>query len=396
MPNFTFDNTKIAFDLKKSNALRKAYVLFSIINSPLLTKLGSWFALLTNKIYIPGAKWLIKNTLFELFCGGENLLETRKKLKALGKKNVSIILDYAVEGNESEEEFERAKNDLVQTIEFSHQTIFIDVVSLKITALTRFNLLEKISSGESLTKEEQAQKDTLYQRLTDICKMAYTQNIRVFIDAEESWIQGAIDELADKMMSIFNQKEAIIFNTYQVYRHDRLAYLKKSHKIALKNNYFLGVKLVRGAYMEKENERAKKMNYPSPIQPNKEATDQDFDLGISYCLENNETIRLCAASHNEQSAKHLTEEINKHGIAVNRHPDFFSAQLYGMSDHITFNLARSGYKAYKYVPFGPIKEVIPYLIRRAEENKSVAGQTNRELELIRTELKRRKMLKKSN
>ena len=224
--------------------------------------------------------------------------------------------------------------------------------------------------------------------MREICQAAADSRIGVLVDAEESWIQNTVDALTMQMMDAFNRDRVVVYNTIQLYRHDRLAFLKHSYEAAHEKGFVLGAKLVRGAYMEKERKRADQLSYPSPIQPNKEATDRDYDLGVTFCIQHIEDIALIVASHNENSNLLAARLLEQRNLPLN-HPHVHFSQLYGMSDNITFNLAKAGCPVSKYLPFGPIKDVIPYLMRRAQENSSVSGQTGRELGLIKKELKRR-------
>lgn len=307
---------------------------------------------------------------------------------ALAKFGVGIILDYSVEGKEEEAEFDRAVQEFIKAIQFAAAQKNIPFISVKITGFARFGLLEQLHSGATLSTDEQAEWERVQKRILDICVVAAASNVMVLIDAEESWIQAPVDLLADDMMARFNTTTPIIFNTFQMYRHDRLEFLYASAQKAESAGYILGAKLVRGAYMEKERARALENGYTSPIQSSKEATDKDYDAGVLYCLERIEKIAVFIGTHNEQSCLKAAEYMQAHNIPAT-HPHVWFSQLYGMSDNISFNLAHAGYHVAKYLPYGPVKDVVPYLMRRAQENTSVAGQTGRELGLINKELKRR-------
>ena len=338
---------------------------------------------------------IIRDTIFRQFVGGESLAETAPICDKLGSYGVQIILDYGVEGKQEEADYEKAKVVFKEVIEYAATQPNIPFISIKITGLARFNLLEKLNdaprirSGIHDHEAEMAEWERVKDRLHEICTLAAEKSIGVLIDAEESWIQDPVDRLVIEMMETFNKEKAIVYNTIQLYRHDRLNFLKMFHRIARQRHFILGIKLVRGAYMETERERASDQGYPSPIQPDKQSTDRDFDEAIGYCISNIEEISCIVATHNEESNKLAFDLLKEKGLAMN-HPHVHFSQLYGMSDHITFNLAKEGCNVSKYLPFGPLKDVIPYLMRRAQENSSISGQTNKELALIKSELKRRK------
>jgi proline dehydrogenase len=385
----SFDNTDIAFKSKSNGQLNKAYWLFKIISFPLIVKIGKLLMPLSLTLRLP-IRGLIKSSIFSQFCGGESINECKSTIEKLGKFNVGTILDYSVEGQHSFEQVEHTVQEIIHTIERGAEDPFIPFAVFKITGVADFSLLEKVSSGNHLTDSEKLEYLQVVSRIKRICKRAYDCNLPIFIDAEESWIQQAIDDLAMEMMKEFNKERVIIYNTLQMYRWDRLAYLKSCLESSEHHNFFYGVKLVRGAYMEKERLRAKKEGYPSPIQADKLATDKDFDLALDFIVENNERFALCAGTHNEDSSIRLTHLMDKFKIDPSNNR-FYFAQLLGMSDHISFNLSHAKYNVAKYVPYGPVKEVMPYLLRRADENTSVAGQTGRELSLILREKKRRKL-----
>lgn len=382
-----FENTANAFEYRTQYQLKKASFLFRVMASPMLTNLGSW---ITPKfLWLPFVRNIIKNTIYEQFCGGTNLLEAAHTAQLLSKFKVGSLLDYGVEGKTTEAEFDEAKDEFVKTIRFAGQKEYISFISIKLTAFFRNGLLEKMHERQVLSETELEEKRRAVQRLKEICQAGVENSTIILIDAEESWIQNPVDELATEMMQHFNKEEALVYNTYQLYRHDRLDFLKGNIAHAKEHNYILGTKIVRGAYMEKERERANDMGYESPIQPNKQSTDRDYDLALEECLNNIATVATFIGTHNEKSSMLATKIMAERGI-VNGNGRITFSQLYGMSDNISFNLAKEGYHVCKYMPYGPVKDVIPYLLRRAKENTSVAGQTTRELDLINKELKRRK------
>jgi proline dehydrogenase len=383
-----FENTSIAFESKTTLELKRAYWLFRIISAKWLVNAGKLFTKIGFALHLP-IKGIIKATLFKQFVGGESIEDCEPTIQQLWKYHIGTILDYSVEGKEDLESFQAAQLEILRTIDKASNDVRIPFCVFKVTGLAPHALLEKVSSGKMLNEAEQHEWQNTRQRVETICKKAADSNKPLFIDAEESWIQPAIDQLAWEMMLKYNQQQILIYNTVQLYRHDRLEYLKNLHQQAQKNGIKIGLKLVRGAYMEKERARAAALNYPDPIQPNKSATDRDFNAALEYCISHLNDIAICAGSHNEASAQWLVELMQARNIPSN-HPHIWFAQLLGMSDHISFNLAKAGFNVAKYVPYGPVKEVVPYLIRRAEENTSVKGQTGRELSLITRELKNRR------
>ncbi len=390
MPKLSFENTEIAFKSKSKRDLQKAYWLFKLLSRPWLVKIGSALSNLALSLRIP-IKWAIKPTIFSQFVGGETIQEAAMSTQTLDKYKVGTILDYSVEGIEDEDAFEAATKEIIETLNTAEGNPQIPFCVFKVSGLASNKLLERINKrSTNLNEEEEAELAKLKERVLRICNRAKEVRKPILIDAEESWIQDVIDRLAMKMMAEFNKDEFLIYNTIQLYRHDRLSFLKDSHQIAKNNGFHLAVKLVRGAYMEKERARAEEHNYPSPIQKDKEASDRDFNKAIEYCVAHFKEIGLVAGSHNEESSMLLAELMEKNGIPKN-HPTIYFAQLFGMSDHISFNLSNAGFNVAKYVPYGPVKEVVPYLIRRARENTSVKGQTGRELSLILKERKRRKI-----
>lgn len=387
-----FNNTEIAFKGKSDKDLNKAYWLFKMVASNALIKIGTPITTFSLNIGLP-IQGIIRNTIYRQFCGGESIEDCSRAISELGHGNVTTILDYSVEGEESEESFDATCNEILRTVESAKQNSLISFCVFKPTGLGRFDLLAKIDAKQALTAEEQAEYQRLWNRCDQICQACHAAGIRVLIDAEHSWIQDTIDDIAREMMEKYNQEKPIVYNTYQLYRADKLASLKADFAYAKTQNFHLGAKIVRGAYMEIERERAKENGYPSPIQPNKKASDTDYNDAIYFILDNIDQIGLMAGTHNEESCRILAEEMERRNIPHNL-PNVFFAQLLGMSDNLSFNLGAAGYNVAKYMPYGPVKAVMPYLFRRAQENTSVGGQTGRELSLIMKELKRRKALKK--
>ena len=383
-----FQDTAVAFASKSDAELQKKYWMFKLMNSPFLNGIGTKSAELGLSLGLP-IKGLIKETIFSQFCGGETIRECEPVIQNLGKSNIGTILDYSIEGKSSEEVFEETKNEIKRTIERAKSDNNIPFAVFKVTGVARFDVLEKATDEARSSQTEQVLWGIARNRVQEICAYAYELDQPVFIDAEESWIQDAIDGLTTEMMEQYNREKAIIFNTIQLYRHDRLEFLKKSHEEARNKGYVLGVKLVRGAYMEKERARAAEKNYPSPIQPDKESTDRDFNSALRYCFDNLADITFVNASHNEESVQYLVKMMHERNVP-NDHAHIFFSQLYGMSDNLSYVLAKAGYNVSKYVPYGPVKDTLPYLIRRARENTSVAGQVSRELDLISQEMNRRK------
>jgi proline dehydrogenase len=385
----SFENTEIAFQSKSDKDLERAYWLFRIVGSPTMVKIGKWG---TNAALSAGLpiKGLIRKTIFRQFCGGESIETCEETIRTLSRYGVGTILDYSVEGKTSEEDFDSTVEEIIRTIEKAEQQNHIPFAVFKVTGIARFGILEKANPEDATLSElEKAELRSVIDRIDRICKTAHVKGVPVFIDAEETWIQDTIDRIAMDMMRKYNKEKAIVFNTLQMYRHDRLAFLNESIATCKDERIKLGIKLVRGAYMEKERERASKMGYKSPIQPDKESTDKDFDLALELMMKNLETVSFCAGTHNEKSSLYLTKLMNDQEIGSADKRIYF-AQLLGMSDHISYNLSYNGFNVAKYVPYGPIKEVMPYLLRRADENTSVAGQTGRELSLIIKEKERRK------
>ena len=382
----SFDNTENAFKAKSDADLNRSYWLFKLVGNPALVKFGAKTAPIALNI---GFKGLIKNTIFKQFVGGENINDCDKTIAELGRFNIGTILDYSVEGKESEADFDACCKETIETIHKAKNDKNIPFCVFKVTGLARFALLEKVSAKAALNDAELKEFDKVKNRVASICKEAANANQPIFIDAEESWIQPAIDDLADENMAIHNKGKVIVYNTFQLYRKDRLGFLQQTIAKGKAAGFYVGAKLVRGAYMEKERERAQLNNYPSPIQDIKENSDRDYDLALEECLRNIDMMGLCAGTHNEKSSQYLVELMSKNNVNASDKRVYFS-QLLGMSDHISYNLALAGYNVSKYVPYGPVKEVLPYLIRRAQENTSVKGQTGRELSLIIKEKQRRR------
>jgi proline dehydrogenase len=388
------DNTFIAFRWQTNKALKRAYLLFSLLSSSLFTKMGIGMVRFSLAVRLP-IKWVIKKTIFRQFCGGETLEETAAVADKLGQYAVNTILDYGVEGKDNEAAFDNAVPEFINAITFAATQKNIPFISLKITGFARFALLEKMHSGRELTSAERDEWNKVCIRIDRICSCAAGNKVKVLIDAEETWIQDPCNEITEAMMEKYNHGQAIVFNTFQLYCSGTLDFLVSCIEQSAKRGYILGAKLVRGAYMEKERQRAKMMGYPDPIQPDKSATDRDFDSAIKVCMNYLDKMELFIGTHNELSNYLALGYMSRlHIPAADRRVSF--SQLLGMGDHISFNLANSGYNVSKYVPYGPVSDVVPYLMRRAQENTSVAGQTNRELTLIRTELNRRRKSINSN
>lgn len=361
---------------------------------PWFVKLGTRLTPFIMKTGLP-VHGIIRKTIFKQFVGGETLEETANVGATLGKYGVQVILDYGVEGKEGEDSFDHATEEFIRVINYAATQTNIPFISIKVTGLARFALLQTLNDAPRLRsgihdhEMEVSEWDRVRERMYAICEIASEKGVGVLVDAEESWIQDPIDRLTMEMMEAFNKEKVVVYNTIQLYRHDRLHFLKLSHKIAQQQGFLLGVKLVRGAYMEKERNRAKEMGYPSPIQADKDASDKDYDLAVHYCIDHIDQIAVIVASHNEESNLLAAKLLDQKNLPHN-HPHIHFSQLFGMSDNITFNLAKDGFSVSKYLPFGPIRDVIPYLMRRAQENSSVSGQTGRELALIKRELARRK------
>jgi len=395
--SLSLDNTQIAFAYKSTAELKRARFLFSVIQSPLIVSLATKLtpALMNSGLPVNG---LIRSTIFNQFVGGETLEETARVAKQLGAYGVQVILDYGVEAKEGEENFDNVTEKIMEAVAFAATQNNIPFVSIKLTGIASLQLLEtlneapRLRSGIHDSEMEDAAWDRVKERMYAICDLATEKGVGILLDAEETWIQDPIDRLAIELMAEYNKEKVVVYNTYQLYRNDRYHFLQLSYKIAKEKNFKLGAKLVRGAYMEKERLRAKQNGVDSPIHLDKEATDKDFDDAAAFCIQNKETISFILASHNEESNLKIAQLMIEKGIPAGD-PHVHFSQLYGMSDPISFNMAKQGYNVSKYLPFGPIKDVIPYLMRRAEENSSVNGQTSRELLFISQELARRKAKK---
>ena len=385
----SFENTEIAFKSKSTPDLKRAYWLFKIVSSPIIVKIGKVATNFALSLRLPIRK-IVKATIFKQFCGGESIEDCRNKMEELATFKVGTILDYSIEGKTTDEDFEKTVEIIIQTIQEGINNKNIPFAVFKVTGIGSINLLEMASDQNCILNESQIlELEGIKNRIERICAAAHSAMIPVFIDAEESWIQAIIDTWALEMMLKYNLEKAIVYNTLQMYRHDRLEFLTSCSENAKKHGIKYGIKLVRGAYMEKERARAQKLGYPSPIYPDKNASDDAYNTALKFILEHEMLFALCAGTHNEESSLLLTQELERKQISRDN-DKFYFAQLLGMSDHISFNLSNAGFKVAKYVPFGPVKEVMPYLLRRADENTSVAGQTGRELSLIIKELDRRK------
>jgi proline dehydrogenase len=384
-----FNNTASAFSLKSDTELDRAYFLFKMIASEPLVKIGTAVTNFALKVHLP-VEGLIRATVFDHFCGGTTEEDCLPVVDKMFTKGVSSVLDYSVEAKEDESEFDKALEKTLKTIVFAKEKKAIPFAVFKPTGFGRFELYEKLGEGQVLNATETEEWNRVVERFELVCKTAHEMDVALLIDAEESWMQDAADDLVANMMRKYNKEKAIVYNTLQMYRWDRLDYLKKLHEQAKQEGFYIGMKVVRGAYMEKENKRAEEKGYKSPICVSKQATDDNYDACVVYMVEHLDKMAIFAGTHNEDSSYMLMDLMQKNGIAKNDERVFFG-QLYGMSDNISFNLAANGYNVAKYLPFGPVRDVMPYLIRRAEENTSVAGQTSRELNLISAERKRRKL-----
>lgn len=383
-----FENTQVAFAAKTTAQLQKARVLFSLFGQNKLVNLGTAVTQFALALKLP-VSIFFRYTVYEHFCAGETLEDSKETISRLNSFGIASMLNYGVELKETEEDFDKTIAHTLEAIAFAGKNKAVKCICIKLTGFGRFALYEKISVGETLTAAEKTELSAIKKRFRKICEAAWNAKVPLYVDAEESWIQPAMDDLTDEAMNEFNREFPLVFNTFQMYRTDRLDFLKKSLEKARKNGYFLGVKIVRGAYMEKERERADEKGYPSPVFDTKEGSDLSFNEGLDFCFQHLDKISVCIASQSEESCLLAVKRMEKLNIP-NNHPYICFSQLYGMGDNITFNFAAKGYNTCKYLPYGPVKEVIPYLIRRAEENSSVQGQMGRELSLIIKELKRRK------
>ena len=384
-----FNNTEVAFSLKSDTELDRAYFLFKMISNEPLVRIGTAVTNFALKAHLP-VDGLIRATVFDHFCGGVNEMDCLSVVDKMYTKGVSSVLDYSVEGKEEENQFDAALEMTLKTVEFAKERQAIPFAVFKPTGLGRLDLYTKVGEKQPLSSDEQAEWNRVLERFEIICKTAHSKDVALLIDAEESWMQDAVDNLVEEMMVKYNKSKPIVFNTLQMYRWDRLDYLKKLHEKAKVEGFFIGMKLVRGAYMEKENERAIEKGYPTPICASKEATDENYDAAVKYMVDHLDMMSIFEGTHNEASTYFLMNLMEEKGIKSTEDKIWFG-QLYGMSDNISYNLAAEGYNVAKYLPFGPVKDVMPYLIRRAEENTSVAGQTSRELAMIKAERDRRKV-----
>lgn len=385
--SINFDDTATAFAYRNDDELRKSNLVFSTMKFPWVVKLGTYFTSLALKIHLP-VKGIIKKTLFNQFCGGESIRDCQSTIDMLGRYNVKTILDYSVEGMENEAAYDEALLEALRVVDFAKGSPHIPFVVMKVSGFGNTQLMTKYQEGIRLTEEETKKLNDVKLRVEQIVSKASMMGLMVMLDAEESWFQQFIDEMAYELMEKYNTDRPVVFNTYQMYRHDKMGSLEEALSEA-KGKYHLGVKLVRGAYMEKERDRAHEKGYPSPVHQNKEGVDQDYNEALRICIENIERVGLCAGTHNEESAAYLTQLMESKGLKKTDQRIYF-AQLLGMSDNISFTLSTLGYNVAKYVPYGPVEKVLPYLFRRAEENTSIAGQSGRQLNLVKKELKRRK------
>ncbi len=385
-----FSNTEVAFASKTDKELRKMAWLFGLMNHHWLVGIGSRLGITAIKLHLPFVESIVKHTIFEQFCGGTSLEDSASTIESLYAHGVLSVLDYGAEAKDTEADFDRTMEENLRAIEFAAQHASASVVSTKLTGLARFGLLETLKGKVPDPGPLREEWDRVVHRLITICETATRKQVQVYIDAEETWIQDSINLLVNLMMFRFNREEAIVFNTFQLYRVDQLEHLKYSFEKAQAEGWILGAKLVRGAYMDKERERAREMGYPSPIQPSKESTDRDYNEAVRFCVAHYQEMASCNATHNTESNLLQAQLIEERGIDKG-HPHLRFAQLYGMSDNITFNLAHKGFQVAKYLPYGTVQEVVPYLIRRAQENSSVTGDMSREYRMVNEEMKRRKL-----
>lgn len=384
-----FNDTKIAFQDKKTPELKKAYWMFKAIEHPTLTNIGIKFLNFSIRNNFPFVESVLKKTLFQQFVGGETREKSKKVVEQMYKNHIGSIFDYAVEGKENEENFDLTCKEIKENILFAQGNPAIPFVVFKPTGFGRFQLYEEVQAGKDLDAKEKEEWQRVVRRYDEVCQLAKEKDVILMVDAEETWIQTAVDNLVNDMKAKYNQEKAIVWNTIQMYRTGRLEYLAEDLERAKAKNYFLGYKFVRGAYMEKERERAEELNYPDPIQPSKQATDDNYNAAIEFVMENLDKISAFFGTHNEYSTQLIMKKMEEKGLAHDDNRVYFG-QLYGMSDNITYYLGDKKYNTAKYLPYGSVKDVVPYLMRRAQENTSVAGQTGRELSLIQKELKRRK------
>jgi proline dehydrogenase len=388
----SFSSTEIAFRIKSDKELRRAYFLFRSISNKTLVRVGGFLSKIAIKVHFP-ISWIVKPTIYSHFCGGETIADCLPTIRKLSRYNVKSVLDYSVEGGEDLEQIQADLEETIRTVLHAGENKDIPFAVFKPTAFIVSEVLAKRSAGLRLTAEEQEEVERFHQRVETLCRTAFDHDVRIMIDAEDVCYQDHIDEVVMEMMEKYNRQKAIVFNTYQMYRWDRLDIFRKDLEIARKKGFYLGIKFVRGAYMERERKRALEGGYPSPIHPDKESTDRDYDAALKMAVENIDRVSIFNGTHNEQSSLYLTLLMEEHKIPRDDDRCWFS-QLYGMSDHISFNLAHLGYNVAKYLPYGPVRHVLPYLIRRTEENTSIAGQTSREFSMILEERKRRKTIRK--
>lgn len=386
----SFDNTTIAFASKNKKELKLTHHIFKLMNYPGLVRLGTGF--INKTLGIGLVRNIVKNTLYKHFCGGETLKDCHRFIEKLQASQVYTLLGYSVEGKSTDTEYDNTVKETVRYIRFASQRDAVPFAAFKLSGVTSFGLLAKLHNGEKLSNTEKYAWDKAKDRVDAICAAGYEHNVGILIDAEETWIQDPIDQVANAMMAQYNQEKVIVYNTYQMYLKRGFSFLKTSLKQARQGKYLLGAKVVRGAYVEKERSRSQDLSYADPINPDKNITDQMYNQATGFCLENLDSLALFAGTHNEQSCYHLAQLTQKMQIPTND-PRLFFGQLYGMSDNITYNLAQAGFNAVKYVPYGTVQDVMPYLFRRARENTAIAGQSNREYELVKKELKRRKRTK---
>ena len=387
--NSIFENTETAFKLKSDSQLERAYFLFRMIANEPLVKIGTAATKFALNLHLP-VEGLIRYTVFDHFCGGVNENDCMPVVDNLQEVGVKSVLDYSVEGKEGNKQFDATLKKILELTDFSETKKAMPFSVFKPTGLGRFELYQKITENIELSEEEIVEWAQVVDRFDQASKAAFDANVTLLIDAEETWMQDAADELCEDMMVKYNKERAVVYNTLQCYRWDRLDFLKEEHRKAKAGGYKIGYKIVRGAYLEKENERAEAKGYKTPMCASKEETDECFNEVLNYILDNLKDIELFVGTHNEESTYLAMDKMKEKNIAINDNRVWFG-QLYGMSDHISFNLGVLGYNVAKYIPFGPVKDVMPYLIRRAEENTSVAGQTSRELSLLKKEKKRRKI-----
>jgi len=388
MIKIDFEDTRTAFSIKSNRDLRRANILFKLISYPILVKIGNPVIKVCSALRIP-IGWIVKPTAFKHFVGGETLEECQPAVEKLKTANVYSILDYSVEGKETEKAIEAALQETLHAVKNASSNPDIPFAVFKPTAFGKHHSLEVLSGRGTPDEKILKEGEEFRTRIGQLCKTAHENDIPIMIDAEDTYIQNFIDQVVMDMMRKYNKEKTIVYNTYQMYRHDRIGILEADIKAARDEKFFLGAKFVRGAYMERERARAKKMNYPDPIQPDRESTDRDYNLALKISMDNLDVVSIFNGTHNEFSSMYLAELMIEQKVDAADKRIWFS-QLYGMSEHISFNLASAGFNVAKYVPYGPVRFVLPYLMRRVEENTSVKGQTGRELSLIKKERQRRK------